>query len=115
MDKLQNLYQQTQQIAQGLQDLQNEQQGQQQQQVQQNFDPKGEKRCIVAVRYYGSAINQYKLDDGTVIDKPQAIDMVNAGLLPGLAVGVARDGSEYVRDNARGGDQITNLADLPQF
>lgn len=57
---------------------------------------------------------QFKLDDGTIINLAQAIDMCEQGLLPDYRVGVSRADTQFIR-NVGDGDPTNNLDNLPTF
>ncbi|ASW43577.1 hypothetical protein BEN51_08800 [Clostridium isatidis] len=59
-------------------------------------------------------ITEYKLDNGTVINQEQAIQMAENHQLEGCNVGTARNGKKYIRSNADG-DESNNLDQLPTF
>lgn len=69
---------------------------------------------IVAVRKDDNGtITQYKLDDGSVLDKKTACGKVNSGEIEGCATFTTRDGDEAIRSN-RGNDDYS-LDSLPTF
>lgn len=59
-------------------------------------------------------ITEYKLDNGSVINQEQAIQMAETKELEGCNVGTARNGKRYIRSNADG-DESNNLDQLPTF
>ena len=59
-------------------------------------------------------IQQYKLDDGTVIGPEEAVKMVENKELEGYNVSTARDGSKSIRSN-RDDTESNNLDELPEF
>lgn len=61
----------------------------------------------------GSAV-QYKLDNGKVIDREQAVSMAEAGKLSGYNVATAKDGTKSIRSN-RDNDPSNNIDNLPTF
>lgn len=73
----------------------------------------GGKRSIVAVHMEGSDIEQYKLDDGSILSEEQAIAMVRQGFIEGYLVAQRNDVS-YIR-GIPDGDPMNNLASLPKF
>lgn len=58
-------------------------------------------------------IQEYKLTNGDVIDKEEAIQMVKNGELEGYNISTARDGSNSIRSNRS--EDIKNLDELPSF
>lgn len=70
---------------------------------------------VVAVRKDNSGtITQYKLNDGTVIDHEQAVDMTENGEIDGCNITTARNGLKSIRSNPDG-DPSNNLDNLPVF
>lgn len=70
---------------------------------------------IVAVRKDNSGtITQYKLNDGTVINHEQAVDMTENGEIDGCNITTARNGLKSIRSNPDG-DPSNNLDNLPVF
>lgn len=69
---------------------------------------------IVAVRKIDGDLVSYKLEDGTVIDVAQAVEMCEAGQLPDYRVGVSRADTLFIR-NVSDGDPSNNLDNLPRF
>lgn len=73
---------------------------------------------IVATHKEDNKITQYKLDDGTVVDKDECINLVKNGQIEDCNVGKNKEGEEFVRTNRDDEDnpgEITNLRDLPNF
>lgn len=69
---------------------------------------------IVAVRHgENNTIDSYKVDDGRVLTKLEAVDAANRGELQGVATFTTRDGDMAIRSN-RGQDGYS-LEDLPEF
>lgn len=69
---------------------------------------------IVAVhKDEDGAICRYKLDNGNVLDKSQAIIAVNKGEIEGCNVFTTRDGGEAIRSNR--GQEDYALDRLPTF
>ena len=69
---------------------------------------------IVAVRKdEKGTITNYKLDDGSVIDKQTACGKVNSGEIEGCATFTTRDGDEAIRSNR--GQEDYSLDNLPTF
>lgn len=70
---------------------------------------------IVAVRKDSNGvIQEYKLDNGQVIDQESAIQMVSSGEIQDCNVGGTRDGGKAIRSN-RDDDPSNNLDNLPSF
>lgn len=69
---------------------------------------------IVAVRREDRDLVAFKLEDGTVLNVAQAIDMCQAGQLPDYRVGVSRADTLFIR-NVGDGDPSNNLDNLPTF
>lgn len=69
---------------------------------------------IVAIHKENRDIVAYKLENGTVIDEVQAVQMCEAGQLPDYRVGVSRAGTLFIR-NVSDGDPSNNLDNLPIF
>lgn len=59
-------------------------------------------------------IQQYKLENGKVIDQAQAVQMVSSGKIEGCNVGATRNGEKTIRSNPDG-DPSNNLDNLPTF
>lgn len=74
----------------------------------------GGQRQIVAVKKYGSDVEQFKLDDGTVIDQETAVEMVENGIIQGYQVAVRDSGESYIR-GIPDGNPDNNLQNLPRF
>ena len=73
---------------------------------------------IVATHKEDNKITQYKLDDGTVVDKDECINLVKNGQIEDCNVGKNKEGEEFVRtsrDDEDNPGEITNLRDLPNF
>ena len=70
---------------------------------------------VVAVKKDGAgSITDYKLDDGSVISRDEAINMVESGQLEGYNVTVAKNGVKAIR--TKPDDTMTNnLDNLPTF
>lgn len=69
---------------------------------------------IVAVRKDETgSISAYKLDDGRVLSRYEAVDQADAGNIDGVASFTTRDGDKSVRSNA--GQADYKLSDLPEF
>lgn len=70
---------------------------------------------IVAVQKNNQGtIQQYKLDNNTVVGLEQAIQMVKDKQIENCNVFTTRNGSEAIRSN-NDGDQSNNLDNLPTF
>lgn len=70
---------------------------------------------IVAVKKdTNDVITEFKLDNGNIVDLPQAIEMVKNGELDGYNVAKSKSGTEYLRGDADG-DSSNNLDSLPTF
>lgn len=70
---------------------------------------------IVAVRKDSKGvIQQYKTDNGQVIDVPHAIQMVKSNEIEGCNVFTTRNGSEAIRSN-NDDSKSNNLDNLPSF
>ena len=70
---------------------------------------------IVAVKRNSDGDNeQFKLDDGQIIDLNLAIQMCKDGQLEGFNVGTSKSGTEYIRGNADG-ESSNNLDNMPTF
>lgn len=69
---------------------------------------------IVAVRHgENGSISEYKLDNGTVISREEAVSMANKGQLEGVSSFTTRDGDMSVRSDR--GQYNYSLEDLPTF
>ena len=69
---------------------------------------------IVAVRKDGSDIQEFKLEDGTVLSQKQAVESVRNKQIGGYVIGHSKYGEEYLRsysDSSEG----NNLQNLPEF
>lgn len=69
---------------------------------------------IVAVRKEGSDIQEFKLEDGTVLSQAQAVEAVRNKQIGGYVIGHSKYGEEYLRsypDSSEG----NNLQNLPEF
>ena len=73
---------------------------------------KGE-TTIVAVHVDGSDINQYKLNNGRVIDESEAVKLVQDGTISGCIVSY-KNNEAYIK-SAPDGITSNNLASLPRF
>ena len=70
---------------------------------------------IVAVRKdENGVINEYKLDNGSIIGVEQAVQMTKDGQIGDCNVGKTKDGKEVIRSN-RDNDSSNNLDNLPIF
>lgn len=69
---------------------------------------------LVAVKKHDGDIIQYKLDNGEIIDKNQAIEMVKNDQLDGYNVGKSKSGDQFIRTDPDG-DESNNLDRLPEF
>ena len=70
---------------------------------------------IVAVRKDGNGvINEYKLDDGSIIGVEQAVQMTKQEQIENCNVGKTKYGKEIIRSD-RDGDPSNNLDNLPAF
>ena len=70
---------------------------------------------IIAVKKdENGTIQQYKLDDNTVVDVEQAIQMVDNNQIENCNVFTTRNGSKAIRSN-NDGDPSNNLDNLPSF
>lgn len=69
---------------------------------------------IVAVRRDETgSISEYKLDDGKVISREEAVSMANKGQLEGVSSFTTRDGDMSIRSDR--GQYNYALDDLPTF
>lgn len=69
---------------------------------------------IVAVRHNETgAIDSYKLDDGRILDREQAVNEASCGNISGVSAFTTRDGSMAVRSDR--GQEDYSLEDLPEF
>lgn len=68
---------------------------------------------IVAVHHEEGSITSYRLDDGRMIDKHEAVRMADAGELPGISSFETRDGGYAVRSDR--GQPDYALDSLPEF
>lgn len=69
---------------------------------------------IVAVRRdENRAISDYKLDDGSVIDRAAAVEAADKGELPGISSFTTRNGDSAIRSDR--GQMGYSLDDLPEF
>lgn len=72
-------------------------------------------RQVTAVRKNGEGdIIEFRLEDGTVVDFRQAIQMARHGELAHANAFRGRDGQSHVRSDADG-DPTNNFNNLPQF
>lgn len=70
---------------------------------------------VVAVRKDSNGtIQEYQLDDGSVVDHEEAVDLVENGFLEGYNIATAKDGTLSIRSNPDG-DPSNNLDSLPAF
>lgn len=69
---------------------------------------------IVAVKKDGSEIVQYKLSDGTIVDKDAILQYVAEGKLSGYMYAESKFGEGYLR-SAADGDPSNSLGNLPEF
>lgn len=69
---------------------------------------------IVAVKKDKDDICSVKLDDGSVYELNQAINMAKDGKIEGVNVGKDKLGRETLRSNPDG-DESNNLSNLPEF
>lgn len=72
------------------------------------------KVVAVAKEKSNQNIIAFKLDDGTILNYEDCINAINAGQLPELMLGRARDGSITIKGVADG-DPSNNLQNLPIF
>ena len=59
-------------------------------------------------------INAYKLDNGEIVPKEQAIFMAKQGGINGVSVSVSRNGEEFLRSLPEN-DANNNLENLPEL
>lgn len=59
------------------------------------------------------AIDMYKLDDGTVLNRVDAVDAADKGKLEGVSSFTTRDGDKAIRSDR--GQEGYSLSDLPEF
>lgn len=69
---------------------------------------------IVAVRKEGSDIQEFKLEDGTVLSQSQAVEAVKNKQIGGYIIGHSKYGEEYLRSYPDA-SQNNNLQNLPEF
>lgn len=70
---------------------------------------------VVAVQKDGNGtIQAYQLEDGSIVDHEEAVDLVENGILDGYNIATAKDGTLSIRSN-RDGDTSNNLDSLPAF
>ena len=73
------------------------------------------KMKIIAVQKdENGTIQQYKLDNGSIVDVNQAIQMVNNKEIENCNVFTTKSGSQAIRSN-NNGDPSNNLDNLPTF
>ena len=75
--------------------------------------PNANAKNIVALKKDDGRVTGYKLSDGSVLEKAEAIQLARQGGIQGVGVAV-RNGSEYLKslpDENRG----NNLGDLPSI
>ena len=68
---------------------------------------------IVAVREKDGVLTDYKLDDGRILNKDEAIKEANAGNIEMVSSFMTRDGSTSIRSNR--GHYAYSLENLPRF
>ena len=69
---------------------------------------------IVAIRRGSDgSISEYKLDDGTIISREDAVSMANTGKIRGVSSFTTRDGSSSIRSDR--GQYRYSLDNLPEF
>lgn len=59
------------------------------------------------------AIDLYKLDDGTTLNRMQAVEAADKGQLEGVSSFTTRDGDKAIRSDR--GQPDYSLSDLPEF
>lgn len=72
---------------------------------------------IVAVHKEDDKITKYKLNDGTILDKEDCIQLVRKGDIENCHIGNSKTNEPFIvtdRDK-EGENKITNLDDLPTF
>lgn len=72
---------------------------------------------IVAVHKEDGKITKYKLDNGKLVNKDEAINLVQNGSIEQCHIGNSKNNEPFVvtdRDK-EGENKITNLDDLPTF
>ena len=68
---------------------------------------------IVALKKQGGKVQGYKLSDGSIVDKSQAVSLAKQGEIAGVGVAV-RSGKEYLKSFPDGSEN-DNLSSLPSF
>lgn len=68
---------------------------------------------IVAVREKDGVLTDYKLDDGRVLNKDEAVKEANAGNIEAVSSFITRDGDMSIRSNR--GHYDYSLENLPRF
>ena len=69
---------------------------------------------IVAVRKDGSDIYQFKLEDGTVLSQPEAVDAVKNNQIGDYVISTSVYGEEFIRSYPDT-NPANNLSNLPEF
>jgi len=68
---------------------------------------------IIALKKRGGKVQGYKLSDGSIVDKNQAVSLAKQGEIAGVGVAV-RSGKEYLKSFPDGSEN-DNLSSLPSF
>lgn len=71
-------------------------------------------RIVAVGKDSDNEIVSYKLDNGEVLSRDQAISMAREGGLKGVSVSTSRNGEEYLR-SLPDDDESNNLKNLPSI
>lgn len=74
-------------------------------------EPKPDAQAIVALVKENGRIRGYKLSDGRVLDKPEAVQLARDGGIEGVGI-ATRNGNEYLK-SLPDGTENNNLGNLP--